>query len=98
MCSSSSSTFSNCDVHSKSFRPISSDVPILPLQKAKQLKMKKEEGNAVFKSAKWQEAYDLYSEALLIDPQNKYTNAKLYFNRATVATKVSRNAGGRCYH
>ena len=27
-------------------------------------------------------------EALAIDPCNKFTNAKLYFNRATVAAKV----------
>ena len=29
----------------------------------------------------------LSSEALEIDPNNKSTNAKLYFNRATVAAK-----------
>ena len=68
----------------KSFSPIF----VFVFQKAKQLKQKKEEGNTMFKASKWQEAYDLYSEALSIDPCNKYTNAKLYFNRATVATKV----------
>ena len=59
-------------------------------KKAKLLKQKKDEGNAVFKSAKWSEAYDLYSEALQIDPCNRKTNAKLYFNRAIVAAKVRR--------
>jgi DnaJ family protein C protein 7 len=57
-------------------------------QKAKQLRQKKEEGNAAFKGGKWAEAYDLYTQALDIDPCNKFTNAKLYFNRATVAAKV----------
>ena len=57
-------------------------------QKAKLLRQKKDDGNAAFKSSKWQEAYDLYTEALAIDPCNKSTNAKLYFNRATVAAKV----------
>ncbi len=58
-------------------------------QKAKLLRTKKEEGNSAFKTSKWSEAYDLYTDALAIDPYNKYTNAKLYFNRATVAAKVS---------
>ena len=29
-----------------------------------------------------------FSEALSIDPHNRSTNAKLYFNRATVAAKL----------
>ncbi len=58
-------------------------------QKAKQLKQKKEEGNGAFKSGKLEDAYTLYTEALQIDPFNKYTNAKLFFNRATVAAKVN---------
>lgn len=56
-------------------------------RKAKLLKQKKEEGNTAFKASKLEEAYNLYSEALEIDPFNKSTNAKLYFNRATVAAK-----------
>jgi len=59
-------------------------------KKAKQLKQKKEEGNAVFKSANWSAAFDLYSEALKIDPCNRKTNAKLYFNRAIVAAKMKK--------
>jgi hypothetical protein len=39
-------------------------------------------------AAKYDQAYQLYSEALAIDTKNKLTNAKLYFNRATVAAKV----------
>jgi len=59
-------------------------------KKAKQLKQKKEEGNLAFKSGKLQDAYTLYSEALKIDPFNKHTNAKLFFNRATVAAKLKK--------
>lgn len=58
-------------------------------QKAKQLKQKKEDGNEAFKKGNFQEAYQLYTDALAIDPLNKHTNAKLYFNRATVGSKVS---------
>ena len=49
----------------------------------------KEDGNVAFKSSNWKKAHELYTQALLIDPCNKATNAKLYFNRATVAAKVS---------
>jgi DnaJ homolog subfamily C member 7 len=57
-------------------------------KKAKLLQSKKEQGNQAFKSSKWQEAYDLYTEALVIDPNNKIINATLYYNRATAASKV----------
>ena len=59
-------------------------------KRAKQLKQKKEEGNQLFKSSNWSGAYDIYTEALLIDPCNKFTNAKLYFNRAIVAAKLNK--------
>uniref|UniRef100_A0A171AF55 Dnaj homolog subfamily c member 7 n=1 Tax=Triatoma infestans TaxID=30076 RepID=A0A171AF55_TRIIF len=59
-------------------------------KKAKALKQKKEEGNEAFKANKNTEAYNLYSEALSIDPNNTSTNAKLYFNRATVSSKLGR--------
>lgn len=59
-------------------------------KRAKLLKQKKDEGNEAFKSGKFQEAYDLYSEALKIDPCNAMTNAKLYFNRATVSSRLNR--------
>ncbi len=52
------------------------------------LKQKKEEGNKFFKSRNLTEAFDTYSEALAIDPCNKFVNAKLYLNRAIVAAKV----------
>uniref|UniRef100_A0A8C1EMB2 DnaJ homolog subfamily C member 7 n=1 Tax=Cyprinus carpio carpio TaxID=630221 RepID=A0A8C1EMB2_CYPCA len=59
----------------------------LACRNAKALKAKKEEGNKAFKEGSYEEAYDLYSEALTIDPNNIKTNAKLYCNRATVGSK-----------
>lgn len=59
-------------------------------KKAKALKQKKEEGNVAFKAGNNEAAYSLYSDALTVDPDNKSTNAKLYFNRATVCSKLGR--------
>lgn len=58
-------------------------------KKAKQLQTKKENGNQAFKAGKWQEAYDLYTDALTIDLNNKNINAILYYNRATTCAKVN---------
>ena len=58
-------------------------------QKAKSLLAKKEEGNKEFRAGSYQDAYKTYTEALEIDPNNKFTNSKLYCNRATVCSKVS---------
>ncbi|XP_065886620.1 dnaJ homolog subfamily C member 7-like [Dysidea avara] len=58
------------------------------IKKSKQLVSKKEEGNAAFKEGRHQQACDLYSEALTIDPFNKITNAKLFCNRALVESKL----------
>lgn len=60
------------------------------LQRAKSLKQKKEEGNEAFRSGRLDAAYQLYTEALEIDPYNVFTNSKLFNNRATVCFKVSR--------
>ena len=57
-------------------------------QKAKSLLAKKEEGNKEFRGGNFHEAYRIYTEALEIDPNNKFTNSKLYCNRATVCSKV----------
>lgn len=65
---------------------------LLPSQNSKALKAKKEEGNKAFKEGNFEAAYELYSEALTIDPNNIKTNAKLYCNRATVGSKVRRQA------
>lgn len=59
-------------------------------KRAKALKKKKDEGNAAFKASKFQDALELYSQALQIDPDNKITNAKLHFNRATVLSKLNK--------
>ena len=66
----------------------SQHIKIFVFQKAKLLRQKKEDGNTAFKSNKLTEAYNLYTDALAIDPCNKFTNAKLFFNRATVAARV----------
>lgn len=59
-------------------------------KRAKLLKKKKEDGNEAYKANRFQEAYNLYTEALTIDPLNKKTNAKLYFNRATVSSRLNK--------
>ena len=59
-------------------------------KKAKLLQSKKEAGNQAFKSGKWQEAYDLYTEALAVDILNKSMNATLYYNRATASSKLNK--------
>ncbi|XP_033320302.1 dnaJ homolog subfamily C member 7 isoform X1 [Bombus vosnesenskii] len=59
-------------------------------KRAKNLKKKKEEGNAAYEMEQYLKAYQLYTEALTIDPQNIVTNAKLHFNKATVAAKLNR--------
>lgn len=59
-------------------------------KRAKQLKKKKEDGNEAFKLCKFQEAVRLYTEALEIDPLNKKTNAKLFFNRATALSRLAK--------
>ena len=67
-------------------------------QNAKALKSKKEEGNKAFKEGDYEAAYELYSAALTIDPNNIKTNAKLFCNRGTVGSKVSTGDRRRCMH
>ncbi|KAK3083542.1 hypothetical protein FSP39_025158 [Pinctada imbricata] len=59
-------------------------------RKAKALTAKKEEGNQEFRSGNLNKAIEIYTEALSIDPNNKFTNSKLYFNRATVSSKLNK--------
>jgi DnaJ family protein C protein 7 len=54
------------------------------------LQAKKEAGNTAFKAGNYDEAYNLYTESLEIDPDHKSLNAILYCNRATVLAKVNR--------
>jgi len=42
----------------------------------------KEEGNSLFKSSKYREAVNMYSQALEVDPLNRGTNSKILQNRA----------------
>lgn len=68
-------------------------------QNAKALKAKKEDGNKAFKKGNYKLAYELYTEALGIDPNNIKTNAKLYCNRGTVNSKVrDAHLAGFCDH
>ncbi|XP_030364174.1 dnaJ homolog subfamily C member 7 isoform X1 [Strigops habroptila] len=60
----------------------------LACRNAKALKAKKEDGNKAFKDGNYKLAYELYTEALGIDPNNIKTNAKLYCNRGTVNSKL----------
>lgn len=59
-------------------------------KKAKLLKSTKDAGNEAYKTGKFQEAYDLYSKALEIDPDNVTTLAKLYYNRGVVASRLNK--------
>ncbi|XP_066245898.1 dnaJ homolog subfamily C member 7 [Euwallacea similis] len=57
-------------------------------KRAKHLKKMKEQGNEAFKNCKFAESINLYTEALQIDPLNRKTNSKLYFNRATAYSRL----------
>ncbi|KAK0088967.1 hypothetical protein PV325_010012 [Microctonus aethiopoides] len=59
-------------------------------KRAKLLKQKKEDGNTAYKAGRYQESYNLYTEALAIDPRNKVANTKLHYNRALSAAKLGR--------
>ena len=48
----------------------------------------KEEGNAHFKSGRYQQAVDVYTTALEVDPVNKGTNSKILNNRAMCYSKL----------
>ncbi|XP_078281077.1 dnaJ homolog subfamily C member 7 isoform X2 [Rhinoraja longicauda] len=62
----------------------------LACRNAKALRAKKEEGNRAFKEGSFDKAFELYTEALKIDPNNIKTNAKLYCNRGTVGSKLNK--------
>ncbi|CAH0040240.1 unnamed protein product [Clonostachys rhizophaga] len=48
----------------------------------------KEQGNNAFKAHDWITAKDFYNRALVVDPTNRFTNAKLYQNRARCYIKL----------
>ncbi|RUS24318.1 hypothetical protein BC938DRAFT_473780 [Jimgerdemannia flammicorona] len=62
-----------------------------------QLKTKKEAANVAFNAGRLQEAYDLYTAALKIDPENKDIGSRLYSNRALVLVKVGLFRRLRCW-
>lgn len=55
---------------------------------AKKLSAEKQKGNDALKVNKVEEAVNIYTKALEIDPLNALTNAKLYFNRSIAYLKV----------
>jgi DnaJ family protein C protein 7 len=59
-------------------------------KRAKALVHRKEEGNKAYTAGRLEEAYSLYTEALVIDPSNKSINAKLFYNRAMVCSRLGR--------
>ncbi len=62
----------------------------LALKLANKLDRAKEAANALFKSRKYDEAYDGYTAALEVDPLNDVSNAKVYCNRANTCLKLKR--------
>jgi DnaJ family protein C protein 7 len=58
------------------------------LKMARAIDKKKEEGNVAFKTGRLDEAYEAYTAALEIDPENAHMNSRLYSNRAAVLQKV----------
>jgi DnaJ family protein C protein 7 len=58
------------------------------LRMVQKLDRMKEEGNSLFKSGKFREAVDVYTQALEVDPVNKGTNSKILQNRALCYTRI----------
>jgi DnaJ homolog subfamily C member 7 len=61
-------------------------------KRCKLLRATKEDGNDKFRRGQFNEALAKYTEALAVDPLNKSTNAKIYFNRATVYSRLCKYA------
>lgn len=59
------------------------------VEKEKLLKAKQAEGNKLFACGNYRQAYDLYTEALAIDPSNVLINSKMYYNRALTNSKIN---------
>ncbi|MBE7182462.1 MAG: tetratricopeptide repeat protein, partial [Terriglobus roseus] len=58
------------------------------LRMVQKLARMKEEGNDHFKRGRYQQAVDVYTEALGVDPANKGTNSKLLNNRAMCYSRM----------
>eukprot|EP00128_Syssomonas_multiformis_P017252 Colp12_sorted_trinity150504_noHs@13270 len=61
------------------------------LKLSRRLENLKKSGNEAFGAGRYQEAYDLYTEALGVDSRNVSMNSKLYCNRATAAAKLNKH-------
>jgi DnaJ family protein C protein 7 len=59
-------------------------------KRAKALVQRKDDGNKAYAEGRLEEAYSMYTEALGIDPTNKLVNAKLFYNRALVGSRLAR--------
>jgi DnaJ family protein C protein 7 len=60
------------------------------LKQARSLDTKKKEGNDAFNERAYQKAYDLYTEALALDPEYAAINKLLYNNRAAAAMQLGK--------
>jgi DnaJ homolog subfamily C member 7 len=58
------------------------------LRMVQRLDRMKEEGNSHFKAARYQQAVQIYSDALEVDPTNRGTNSKILNNRAMCYSKL----------
>ncbi|KZF24144.1 TPR-like protein [Xylona heveae TC161] len=58
------------------------------LRMVQKLDRMKSEGNAAFQGRRYQEAVDMYTQALQVDPSNKGINSKLLQNRAMASIKL----------
>ncbi|KAF0697505.1 Aste57867_11815 [Aphanomyces stellatus] len=61
------------------------------IKRIRALDTQKEAANDAFKSGRYQDAVDAYTECLSIDPNNKSYNAKLHCNRAAALAKLNKN-------
>lgn len=60
------------------------------LRMVQKLDRMKEEGNGHFKAGRYQQAVDVYTSALEVDPLNKGTNSKILNNRAMCYSKLKK--------
>jgi len=60
------------------------------LRMVQKLERLKQDGNAAFKSGRYQEAIDKYTQALDVDAANKNTNSKILQNRALCNSKLKK--------
>ncbi|CAG8722029.1 12689_t:CDS:2, partial [Cetraspora pellucida] len=60
------------------------------LRRARSIESQKNAGNEAFKREDFNTAYNIYTAALEIDPENKNTNSKLYSNRSAVLVKLGK--------